>query len=69
MPRFSTINYGVCVPSSCTSGDVEIALRHYVDSFTNGTGVQMRIRVEPEMCYESDDHWISNLDTSTRIAM
>lgn len=69
VPRFSTINFGVCVPSACTNSDVEIALRHYVDSFTNGTGVQMRTRVESEMCYVSDDQWLSKLDTSTRIAM
>jgi len=69
VPRFSTINFGVCVPSSCSSNDVEIAMKHYTESFTDGTGVKLAVRVETEMCYMSDNEWMSKLDLGTKIAM
>lgn len=69
VPRWSTINFGICVPSSCTSEDIEIALKHYTEAFTNGTGFLLKVRVESEMCYVKDDKWMSNLDLGTTIAV
>lgn len=69
VPRFSTINFGVCVPSTCSSRDVKIAVKHFAESFTNGTGVQLEVRVESEMCYVSDTEWMSKFDLGTKIAM
>ncbi|KAL7028534.1 hypothetical protein ACKWTF_005883 [Chironomus riparius] len=69
VPRYSTINFGVCVPSSCSSNDVEIAMKHYTESFTDGTGVKLAVRVESEMCYVNDYEWMSKLDLGTKIAI
>jgi hypothetical protein len=69
VPRFSTINLGICVPSACSSDDVDRVVRHYSESLTNGTGFQMNVRVESQMCHVKDDEWMSKLDTGTKIAM
>ena len=55
--------------SSCSSNDVEIAMKHYLESFTDGTGIQLDIRVESEMCYVNDNEWMSKLDLGTKISM
>ncbi|KAG5684658.1 hypothetical protein PVAND_013876 [Polypedilum vanderplanki] len=69
VPKWSTINFGVCVPSSCSSQDIEIAIKHFTKVFTNGTGIQLSVRVESEMCHVNDDEWMSKLDIGTKIAI
>ncbi|XP_012283860.1 nose resistant to fluoxetine protein 6 [Orussus abietinus] len=50
VPRFSTVNWAVCAPSSCTSRDVEASLRHVVSKHTANTGLKITVRVDKEMC-------------------
>lgn len=69
VPRYSTINWALCVPSTCTHKDVELALTHYVKVFINGTGIDLEIRVEQEMCQVKDKNWFMNLDRGTIVAM
>lgn len=69
VPRYSTINWAVCVPSSCSHTDVEFSIRHYVDAFTKGTGINIDVRVDEEMCQVFDKNWIENIDQGTMIAM
>lgn len=45
------INWAVCVPSTCTPNDIQNSLKEYVQNFTAGTGVQVKIRVDPQMCH------------------
>lgn len=69
VPRFSTINWALCVPSSCSHVDVELAAKYYVNRFTNGTGVEFQIRVEDEMCQVKENKWMENISHGTKIAM
>uniref|UniRef100_A0A336N027 CSON009625 protein n=1 Tax=Culicoides sonorensis TaxID=179676 RepID=A0A336N027_CULSO len=68
VPRFSTVNWGVCVPSSCTYLEVESAMTEYMKNFTEGTGVSMKVRVDKEMCQVKENQWTNKLDKSTIIA-
>jgi len=49
VPRFSTINWAVCVPSACSANDVTLQLEHSVN---NMTGLKIRVRVDPQMCVD-----------------
>jgi hypothetical protein len=69
LPRFSTINWAICVPSSCSHVDVELAVKYCVNRFTNGTGVDFQIRVEEEMCQVKEKKWMDNISRETMIAM
>ncbi|KAI4472344.1 hypothetical protein M0802_016918 [Mischocyttarus mexicanus] len=50
VPRFSTVNWAVCTPASCSSRDVEISLRDTLSKYTSQTGLQISVRVDREMC-------------------
>jgi hypothetical protein len=69
VPRYSTINFALCIPSSCSHEDVEIATKHFVNKFTNGTGIEVKIRVDEKMCQVKETEWIENLTQGTKIAM
>ncbi|GAB0089047.1 uncharacterized protein DMENIID0001_035260 [Sergentomyia squamirostris] len=50
VPRFSTINWALCVPSGCSPGDIELSLLEYAKEFTAATKIDLKVRVEREMC-------------------
>uniref|UniRef100_A0A1I8Q534 Nose resistant-to-fluoxetine protein N-terminal domain-containing protein n=1 Tax=Stomoxys calcitrans TaxID=35570 RepID=A0A1I8Q534_STOCA len=50
VPRFSLINWGICVPSSCSHKDVEYSVKEFLNNLTLSTGVSFKVRVEPRMC-------------------
>lgn len=41
----------------------------YTESLTNGTGVQLEIKVDPKMCHIHDENWMHTLDFNTKCAM
>ncbi|XP_034950941.1 nose resistant to fluoxetine protein 6 isoform X2 [Chelonus insularis] len=49
VPRFNTIHWSVCIPSSCSAHDVEIGLRTTLAKYKK-TGLNITIRVDREMC-------------------
>lgn len=53
VPRFSTLNWGLCIPNSCSSDDVEIHLKSLAERYSNGTGFDVEVKVEEEMCQEN----------------
>ncbi|XP_005177544.1 O-acyltransferase like protein [Musca domestica] len=55
VPRFFLINWGICVPSSCSHKDVEYTVREYLNNVTESTGVSFKVRVEPQMCQVKDN--------------
>lgn len=66
VPRLSMINFGLCVPSTCSHTDVEQSLIEYVEEFTTQTSIQYKLRVDPGMCYTKT---AKPLETNTRLAM
>ena len=50
VPRFSTINWAVCSPASCTSRDIEVSIRHALAKYTAPTGLKISVKVDEEMC-------------------
>jgi hypothetical protein len=63
--RFSTIHWALCVPSSCSSLDIEIGLKEYIKKFTNGTNIQIRTQIADEMCHVKDPTWYSKISWTT----
>ncbi|XP_063973444.1 O-acyltransferase like protein isoform X1 [Diachasmimorpha longicaudata] len=50
VPRFSTVQWAICAPSSCTSQDVETSLRATISKYTSHTGINVTVKVDREMC-------------------
>jgi hypothetical protein len=50
IPRFTTLNWGICLPSSCTYEDAGTILEHFVKPY-NSTGVKIFIEIEESNCY------------------
>lgn len=55
IPRFTTINWGMCVPASCTPADVEQALADALQDYNETSGVSFNVYVDPDMCYVKSD--------------
>lgn len=68
MPRFSTINWALCVPSSCTHLEVEDSLREQLQHFTDGTGIELKIRIDKEMCQVRQKAWLQELSFGTKVS-
>lgn len=64
-----SINWAICVPSSCTYKDVEYALRDYMTKLTEGTGIYAKVRVDEEMCQTNSRKPINNITIGTIIAV
>lgn len=69
VPKKSQINWGVCVPSSCSNKDVELVIRENLKNAVNGTEIEFLVRVEENMCQTKEENWISKLDLGTKIAL
>lgn len=67
MPRYSLINWGICVPSGCTYRDVEYSVAEYLRNQTAATGISFNVRVEPQMCQVRDPQpWDRNTTWAVR---
>ncbi|EFA04173.1 O-acyltransferase like protein [Tribolium castaneum] len=64
VPRFSSVNWALCVPSACSSADVQLALRTKINTISKNTDLAVRVLVEPDMCQSSQKE---PLPTSTII--
>lgn len=67
VPRYSTINWALCVPSACESRDVELGIKDFVQNNLDLVGLEVQVQVNEEMCQVKDDDPINNLPTSTII--
>lgn len=68
VPRFSTINWALCIPSGCSHTDVEVVLRETLSNFTQGLNFNVQVRVEEEMC-QVYQPTISKVDKNTLYAV
>ncbi|XP_061386381.1 nose resistant to fluoxetine protein 6-like, partial [Musca vetustissima] len=67
VPRFFLINWGICVPSSCSHKDVEYTVKEYLNNVTESTGVSFKVRVEPQMCQVKENKpWDSGTTWAVR---
>lgn len=57
MPRFSTLSWGVCVPSACEPGDVEVIIKDAVKHYQHKSGIVLRVKVDERDCHIEDDDW------------
>lgn len=66
VPRFSTINWALCVPAACSFQDVQLSLAELLHDQTQGTGVRLEVNVEPESCQVKNDVWVRYYTDTTR---
>lgn len=67
VPRYSLINWGICVPSGCTHRDVEYSVAEYLRNQTASTGISFNVRVERQMCQVRDSQpWDRNTTWAVR---
>ncbi|XP_060661802.1 nose resistant to fluoxetine protein 6 [Drosophila nasuta] len=67
VPRYSLVNWGICVPSGCTARDVEYSVAEYLRNQTASTGITFNVRVEPQMCQVRDPQpWDRNTTWAVR---
>ncbi|PSN54850.1 hypothetical protein C0J52_12406 [Blattella germanica] len=52
--RFSTVNWGFCIPSSCTSEDLEDYLKETLQSQLPDREISVKVKVDANMCYVQD---------------
>lgn len=65
VPRFTTFNWGVCVPAACTVEDVQEFLEASLEDY-NSTGIRLNIEIGEENCYVAQKfHWDKLLKESS----
>ncbi|XP_034825681.1 nose resistant to fluoxetine protein 6-like [Maniola hyperantus] len=71
VPRFSTLSWGVCVPSPCSPDDVEVILRDAVKHYQYKTGISIRVKVDEHDCYarKGASWWKEWLDLPTILTL
>lgn len=56
------------MPSSCSHSEVEDSLREQLKLFSQGTGIDLKIRVDQEMCQVRTKNWLQKLSFGTKIS-
>lgn len=71
MPRFSTLSWGICVPSPCGPEDVEVVLRDAIKHYQYKTGVSVRVKVDEADCHvkKGPNWWNEWLELPTLLTM
>lgn len=71
VPRFSTLSWGICVPSPCEPEDVEVILRDAIRHYQRTTGVVVRIKVNEQDCQieKGADRWERWLELPTVLTL
>ena len=53
--RFSTINWGFCIPASCSADDLATSLTESFQTDLKETAVTFRVKVDPDLCYVKEN--------------
>nr|XP_022903854.1 nose resistant to fluoxetine protein 6 [Onthophagus taurus] len=64
VPRYSSIQWGLCIPDGCSNKDVELGVREGLKYIFNGTDFEFDMRLDEEMCQSSR---VENWNLSTKI--
>ncbi|CAH1130534.1 unnamed protein product [Ceutorhynchus assimilis] len=67
VPRFSSINWALCVPNSCNSNDISLGLKKSLKRILDGTELEVRFEVDPTMCQSQEKS--KEIPNSTIIAL
>ncbi|XP_011298799.1 uncharacterized protein [Fopius arisanus] len=51
VPKFTTINWALCIPSGCSAGDARSAVEAGLARINETSGVKFIVDVNPNMCY------------------
>ncbi len=57
------------MPSSCSNLDIEVGLKKFFERFLEESGVELRIKIDEELCYLKDEEWISNVGPGAKLTM
>ncbi|XP_050426584.1 nose resistant to fluoxetine protein 6-like [Adelges cooleyi] len=50
VPRFSTINWAICTPASCSPSEIEREMHSILSKYVDTNEIRLRLKVDPEMC-------------------
>jgi hypothetical protein len=66
VPRYTSFNWATCIPVSCTAEQVEQGLRRSLATLIATPELEVKITVEPQMCYVKEPY---NIDLTTALTM
>ncbi|PNF21733.1 hypothetical protein B7P43_G10363 [Cryptotermes secundus] len=64
--RFSTVNWGFCVPAACSADDLTAFLSESLQNYLKDTDVTFKVKVDPDLCYIKDFKQVS---TGTKVTI
>ncbi|XP_029161386.1 LOW QUALITY PROTEIN: uncharacterized protein LOC114933095 [Nylanderia fulva] len=51
IPKFTTVNWALCLPAACSAKDAERALESALEDYNETVGIRFTVDVDPNMCY------------------
>lgn len=51
IPKFTTINWALCLPAACSADDAERALESALEEYNGTAGIKFTTNVDSNMCY------------------
>lgn len=51
IPKFTTVNWALCLPAACSAKDAERALESALEDYNGTVGIKFTVDVDPNMCY------------------
>lgn len=68
VPRFSTVNWGLCIPTTCKSNDLEETINNYFKS--NKLLSNIMVKIESKMCQATEDKYpVSKFSTYLAVSV
>ncbi|XP_011881618.1 PREDICTED: nose resistant to fluoxetine protein 6 [Vollenhovia emeryi] len=67
VPRFSSVNWAICTPASCTAQDVKASLQHTISKYTAQTGLKISLQVDQNMCQVKGEPVLSKATIATSL--
>ncbi|XP_066998898.2 nose resistant to fluoxetine protein 6 [Anabrus simplex] len=55
IPKFTSMNWAFCVPTTCREEDVSSGVTASLEKFNGTSGLQFAVQVEKGMCYEQNE--------------
>ncbi|XP_047989909.1 nose resistant to fluoxetine protein 6-like isoform X2 [Leguminivora glycinivorella] len=57
VPRFSTLSWGVCVPSPCNPEDAEVVIKDSLKHYQHTSGLVIRVKIDERDCHVYESSW------------